>query len=521
MTRGSSSASGDPQEAPTRRNQLEITSVSKSYGGNHALRDASFGAAPGAIHALVGANGSGKSTLIKILAGVEHADSGEIRLGEETHDASSITPSKARQAGVRVVHQQDTVLPDLTVAENLAIGSGFERTKFGRIRWRRQRQHAKQVLERFQIDASPSEELGAIRPATQAMIAIARALQDQESTSEGLLILDEPTAALPQEEATILFDALQRCAEAGQAILFVSHRLDEVLNHSDTITILRDGAVLGTWDAKEMTHSRLAEYIAGRSLENMEESLNRPTRPTAPILLEASGLFGERIRDVSFSLAAGEVLGIGGLLGSGRSTLLRLLFGLAPLKAGELKLNGIPITLASARAAMSLGFAYVPEDRLQEAAFPDLSVAENLSIAALDAYTRGPRLQHRREEADSNQLLQDYGIVCSDIDNPFMSLSGGNQQKVVLARWIRRSPTVLLLDEPTHGVDVGARADIYSLINGVTSHGSAVILVSSDAEELELMCDRLLVLVDGRVAGSLSTDEVDDVTIEHLTGSAS
>ena len=418
-----------------------------------------------------------------------------------------------------MVHQQDTVLPDLTVAENLAIGSGFERTKFGRILWRRQRQHAKQVLGRFQIDASPGEELSAIRPATQAMIAIARALQDQETTSEGLLILDEPTAALPQEEAKILFDALRRYADAGQAILFVSHRLDEVLNNSDTVTILRDGAVLGTWDAKEMTHSRLAEYIAGRSLENMEESLDRPSRPTAPVLLQASGLSGGRIRDVSFDLAAGEVLGIGGLLGSGRSTLLKLLFGLAPLEAGEIKLKEKPITLASARVAMSLGFAYVPEDRLREAAFPDLSVAENMSIAALDAYTRGVRLQLKREKVDSDQLLQDYGVVCNDIDNPFPSLSGGNQQKVVLARWMRRNPSVLLLDEPTQGVDVGARAEIYSLINRVTSRGSGVLLVSSDAEELELMCDRLLVLADGRVAGSMSTDDVDDVTIERVTRS--
>jgi ribose transport system ATP-binding protein len=520
MTQGSP-LPGDPQGSSARRNQLEITGVSKSYGGNQALRDASLGVAPGAIHALLGANGSGKSTLIKILAGVEHADSGEIRLGEKTYEASSITPPKARQAGVRVVHQQDFVLPDLTVAENLAIGSGFERTKFGRIRWRRQRRHAEQILERFQIDAGPGEVMGAIRPATQAMIAIARALQDQESTSEGLLILDEPTAALPQEEAAILFDALQRYADAGQAILFVSHRLDEVLNHSDTVTILRDGTVLGTWDAKEMTHSRLAEYIAGRSLENMEKSLNRPTRASAPILLEAAGLSGGRIHDVGFSLAAGEVLGIGGLLGSGRSTLLRLLFGLAPLEAGELKLNGSPITVSSAHAAMSLGFAYVPEDRLQEAAFPDLTVAENMSIAALGAYTRGPRLRLRKEKSDSDRLVDEYGIVCSDIDNPFMSLSGGNQQKVVLARWIRRNPTVLLLDEPTQGVDVGARAEIYSLINRVTSNGSGVILVSSDAEELELMCDRLLVLVDGRVASSLSTDEVDDVTIERMTGSAS
>lgn len=184
-----------------------------------------------------------------------------------------------------------------------------------------------------------------------------------------------------------------------------------------------------------------------------------------------------------------------------------------------MKLNGSPITLASARVAMSLGFAYVPEDRLKEAAFPDLSVAENMSIAALGAYTRGLRLQLRREGADSDQLLRDYGIVCNDIDNPFMSLSGGNQQKVVLARWMRRNPTVLLLDEPTQGVDVGARAEIYSLINRVTSQGSGVMLVSSDAEELELMCDRLLVLADGRVADSMSTDEVDDVTIEHLTRS--
>jgi ribose transport system ATP-binding protein len=502
-------------------NPLTVAGVSKSFGANQALRDASFEVPPGEIHALVGANGSGKSTMIKILAGVQRADAGRIQLGPTVHDATSLTPAQSRRAGVRVVHQQDTVLPDLTVAENLAMGRGFERTRWGRIRWKKQRRRAAEILERFNIAADPGQELASTRPATQAMIAIARALQDQEDSKDGILILDEPTAALPEEEAAILFEALKRYAKAGQAILFVSHRLDEVLKHTDSITVLRDGTALGTWPAGEMTHARLAEYIAGRSLEEMDASVNRmKTKSSASVLLEVAGLTGGPVNKVDFTLRAGEVLGVGGLLGSGRSTLLKLLFGLAPIESGEIHLQGKPIAPRSPREAMRRGFAYVPEDRLRESAFPDLTVTENMSIAALSSYWSGVRLRLGKEDADTNRLVRDFGIKCGNVSDPLASLSGGNQQKAVLARWIRREPTILLLDEPTQGVDVGARAEIYSLIKSVTARGAAIILVSSDAEELELLCDRLIVLRQGHVFADLSTEDSDDVAIERLTGAA-
>jgi ribose transport system ATP-binding protein len=500
---------------------LRLSGVSKSFGANQALRDVGFELAPGKIHALVGANGSGKSTLIKVLAGVQHADSGELQVCGEAYAASSFTAAQSRKAGIRVVHQQDFVLPDLTVAENLAIARGFERTRLGRIRWGKQRQRAEEVLERFNIAADPDEELGSTRPATQAMIAIARALQDQEDATEDVLILDEPTAALPAEEATILFEALKRYAEAGQAILFVSHRLEEVLNHTESVTVLRDGRVLGTWASRDLTHDGLAEKIAGRSLTEMDKTINRSKLgSSAPVLLEVSGLTGGPVKDLGFSVRAGEVLGIGGLLGSGRSTVLKLLFGLIPVEAGEVRLGGKPISPESPRNAMRQGFAYVPEDRLRESAFPDLSVSENMSIAALDRYWRAGRLRLRAENGDTRKLVTDFSIKCGSVSDELLSLSGGNQQKVVLARWMRREPTVLLLDEPTQGVDVGARAEIYGLIKAVTAKGAAVVIVSSDAEEIELLCDRIIVLRQGRVSADLTTESSDDVAIERLTGTA-
>jgi ribose transport system ATP-binding protein len=496
---------------------LSVLGVSKSFGANQALREATFALGSGEIHALVGANGSGKSTLIKILAGVQGGDTGAIQVGGETFGADSFTAAQSRRAGIRVVHQQDFVLPDLTVAENLALGRGFECTRFGRIRWRQQRKRAEQVLERFQIAASPDQELASTRPATQAMIAIARALQDQENTDEGVLILDEPTAALPQEEATILFEALTRYAQAGQSILFVSHRLEEVLNHTQNVTILRDGKVLGSWASGDLDHDFLAEKIAGRSLHSLHESL-QGSEAAGSTLLEVRGLSGGPVKGVDFSVRAGEVLGIGGLLGSGRSTVLKLLFGLIPLDEGEVRLREAPITVGSPRQAMRQGFAYVPEDRLKESAFPELTVSENMSIAALDRYWRRGRLRLRRERSDTRNLVGDFAIKCSSTQDDLASLSGGNQQKVILARWMRREPTVLLLDEPTQGVDVGSRAEIYALIKRVTAEGSAVVLVSSDAEEIDLLCDRIIVLRQGRISAALTTEDSDDVAIERLMG---
>ncbi|HEY1855185.1 MAG TPA: sugar ABC transporter ATP-binding protein [Solirubrobacterales bacterium] len=416
--------------------------ISKSFGSTQALRDLSFSVTAGEIHGLIGGNGSGKSTLIKILAGVTGADSGEFEIGGKRFSARSFTPSLARQSGMRFVHQRASVFPAMTVAENLALGISFRKGRFGRIQWRAQRRHAQSVLDRFQIDAVPGQELGSARPAIRTMIAIARALQDQEGQGSGVLLLDEPTAALPTAEVDLLVDALKRYARTGQTILLVSHRLDELLSTADTITVLRDGVLHESRAASDYTYDSLTEAIAGRAVS--VAGLKSRSTEAADTVLAVSNLKGGAVRGASFELRSGEVLGITGLLGSGKSTLLRLLFGVDQIESGEIKgPGGKPIVLRSPRDAKRFGFAYVPEDRLEDAAFSALSVGENLSIAAVGEYWRSGVLRRSSERKDGDRLVREYQIECAGTTVPLDTLSGGNQQKVLIARWLRGNPRVL------------------------------------------------------------------------------
>jgi ribose transport system ATP-binding protein len=507
--------SSEGSAAPSSEVALQISHVSKTFPGTRALIDVSFDVRRGEIHALVGGNGSGKSTLIKIMAGVYNADSGgTISVDGEDMAADHSTPATARALGLHFVHQNPPVFPDLSVTENLAIGRGFQTTGLGNIRWRAQHKRTKALLERFDIQARPEALVRSLRPAERAMVAIARALQDQEGERAGVLVLDEPTASLPRAEVVRLMGALNRFAESGQTILFVSHRLDEVIDSCDKATVLRDGRLAGTLHRDQITESRLIELIAGRALEQAFPSM--PAAASDEIALEAKDVVGGPLKGVNFQLHRGEVLGIAGLLGSGRSELLKMAFGAYPIRSGSFLFEGKPGSFRHIGHAMDAGIAYVPEDRGTEATFPDLTLSENVTAAMVGAYWKGLRLRKRRADADARASVGEFFIRASSERQKMGTLSGGNQQKVVLARWLLRKPKVLLLDEPTHGVDVGARSEIYELVGQAVREGCSVLLVSSDFEELARVADRVIVLANGRVTTELSGPDIEPARLTEL-----
>jgi ribose transport system ATP-binding protein len=492
---------------------LGVRRVSKAYGATQALDDVSFRLRKGSIHALLGGNGSGKSTLIKLIAGVEPADAGEVEIGGAHHDLRAMTPALARQAGLHFVHQQRATFPELSVAENMAIGRGFETGPGARICWGRTRRRAAEVLERFRIDAHPDQPLGQLGPAKQTMVAIARALQDQADASDGVLLLDEPTASLPAPEVAQLLGALRGYAEAGQAIVYVTHRLEEVFAVADEATLLRDGRVVDTVEPRSLDQEQLVELMMGRTVEQIERLRGRPEGKP---ILQARGIAAGPLAPLDLEIRAGEIVGLGGLIGSGRSTVLKALFGVRPLESGEVWIDGEPRRVASPPEAMAAGLAYVPEDRHRDAAFAELSVGENLSLTVIPDYWHRGVLNRRRERRDALRLFDSFLIKAESETAPLRSLSGGNQQKVVLARWLRRSPRLLLLDEPTQGVDVGARAEIYELVHRAAAAGAAALVASSDFEELARVCDRVVVLRKGRAVAEAAGEELDAERIARL-----
>ena len=477
---------------------LAVRGLRKTYAGTLALRDLDLDIRPGEIHALLGGNGSGKSTTIKILAGVVTPDDGgTIAVDNDVVDACGWTPGKAHAAGLRFVHQQPAVFPELTIAENLAIGSGFPRGAGGRIDWAALNRRTTDLLARYHVDAAATTPLGRLRAADRSRVAIIRALQDRDGVDGGVLVLDEPTAALPAAEVAHLLDALRGYAAAGQTILYVSHRLDEVLSVADRVTVLRDGAKVATVDVEGLTESALVELIVGRPLDRAFPSARAEVNEDAALVVR--GLVGGPLAGVDLTLRRGEVLGIAGLLGSGRSELLRMLFGAYPMTSGQVLLEGKQLRVTSPEAAMSLGIAYVPEERLADALFPGESVRHNMSAGMAGSYFRKMLFRHREEREATNQSIAEFLVRTGSYSQSIDTLSGGNQQKVVLARWLRQRPKVLLLDEPTQGVDVAARAEIYQLVRRATTAGTSVILVASETEELAHACDRVAVLRGGRI----------------------
>lgn len=499
-----------------RRPVLRARGVSKAFGATQALDRADLEIERGSIHALLGGNGSGKSTLIKLLAGVERADAGEVTIGEQTLELGQMTPVRAKAAGLHFVHQQRTTFPDLSVTENLAIGHGYETGRGKRINWRRAREHAASILERFRIDVHPDEALEDVGAATQTMIAIARALQDQDDAGNGVLLLDEPTASLPAPEVDLLLDSLRGYAEAGQSIVYVTHRLEEVFAVADRATLLKDGRVIDTVAPKGIHHNDLVEMMMGRSVAEIERLRGKSD---GAVILNIKNLRAGPLKGVDLELCAGEIVGVGGLIGSGRSTLLRSLFGVRQAASGTVLIDGSERRIRRPLDAMEAGFAYVPEDRHKDAAFAELTVGENISMSVVPNYYRRGLLRPRRERRDTYDLFDRFLITAESDQAPLSSLSGGNQQKVVLARWLRRDPRVILLDEPTQGVDVSARAEIYELVHDAVAGGAAALIASSDFEELARVCDRVLILRKGEVIAELQEDELEPDSLARLANS--
>mgnify|MGYP000536507333 CR=1 FL=1 len=471
---------------------LSVAGMTKSFGGVRALRDGQIEVRPGEVHALLGENGAGKSTLVKIIAGAHQPDSGSVRWNGEEIAIASL--ADAARLGIRVIYQQLNVVPHLTVAQNLTLGQ--ERSRFGLIDLADTRRRARTALNRLGIDLDLDRMAGELRVAERQLIEIARSLSDDVR----LLVMDEPTASLGDREVERLFSVIRGLREQGIAIIYISHKLDDVFAIADRITVLRDGQTVGTVEAAATTNAQLIAMMVGRTIGH---DLKRSSMATSDVVLEVEHLVTPTgLDDISFSLHAGEVLGVYGLLGSGRTELARALFGADLIASGTVRVRGEPARFRSPGDARNAGLGFVPEERAA-AAFSALSVRENLLSAAPELISRGSWLQSWRERPLALRMVEMLRVRTASIEEPLARLSGGNQQKVIVGRWLVRDTPILILDDPTSGVDVGAKDELYRLIGTMTASGTSIIISSSELPELLALADRMLVLHEGRIAGIL------------------
>lgn len=487
---------------------LHLHDVEKQFGGTRALRRVSLAIRPGTVHALLGGNGSGKSTSIKVLAGVYEADAGELEIDGARYDLRRWTAQDAHHAGLRFVHQDLGLFEELSIAENFGLDTGYPRTRFGNIDWRALNAEVADVLLEYDLDIAPHRSVAELRPSDRTMVAIARALRDSTNGERRILILDEPTASLAAAESALLLDKVRRLADRGQTVVMVSHRLQEVLDVAHDFTVFRDGKVVGTLTDAQPTEDELISLMAGGLAVALKPTGERSHTRGAPVL-EVKNLQSGPLRDVTLTAHRGEILGIAGLQGSGRSSLLQALFGVHRPESGEVTLEDARYAPVDVHEAMSAGVAMVPENRVREAAFMDLSVSDNLAMAMLDEYFVSGRMPREKERRAADELIARFGVKVADADAVFSSMSGGNQQKVIIARWLQRTPRLLLLDEPTQGVDVMSRADIYEVIREAAHNGCTVVVSSSDTSELHALCDRILILARGKLTGEVLAGETD------------
>jgi rhamnose transport system ATP-binding protein len=476
---------------------LEMVHVSKQFGATLALDDVSLELRRGEIHALLGENGAGKSTLIKIMTGVQRQDSGEIRIdGAPVRVASA---QDAQRLGVAAIYQEPMIFPDLSVAENIFIG---HRDRGKIVDRRRMEREASEALARLDVRLDVGEPARGLTLAEQQTVEIAKAI----SLDVRVLIMDEPTASLSAHEVQRLFRIVHTLRQQGVAILFISHRMEEVFEIADRVTILRDGRWISTTPRAELTPATAIGRMVGREVR---ELFRRERREPGAVRLSVRGLRREgAFQDVSFDLRAGEVLGFAGLVGARRTDIGLALFGIAPADGGEIELDGTPVTVSSPRDAMALGIAYSTEDRRQLGLIMPLSIAANVSLPSLPRFLTSAGIVRRAEErATAETFRQRLSIRAPSVDTPASSLSGGNQQKVVISKWLETNPKVMILDEPTRGIDVGAKVEVHQLIDDLAARGMAIILISSDLPEVLAMSDRILVMREGRQMAIFDHDE--------------
>jgi rhamnose transport system ATP-binding protein len=469
------------------------------------VRGVSFDLRAGEVHALVGENGAGKSTLIKIVTGAERADAGTLTV--HGADVPHMDPATAKALGIAAIYQQPSLFPDLSVAENIAL-SLEERRAWGRVDWGARRRRASELLERIGASLDPSRLVSTLTMPEQQIVEIAKAI----GSDARIIIMDEPTASLTEREVENLFGIIARLRSSGVGIVYISHRIDEIFAIADRITVLRDGETVETCAASAVTRDRLINLMVGREIANI---FPRVPVTAGDIVLDVRRLSSRAagIRDVTFAVRAGEILGIAGLVGSGRTQLAETLFGLTPADAGEMSVRGRRVHVGSASDAIAAGIAYVPEDRRQHGVVLDMSVTANTSMASLATVSRAGLIDGAAERRIAEDYVNRFSIKTPSVASDVGSLSGGNQQKVALARWLATAPSVLILDEPTQGVDVGSKAAIHQLMQRLTEQGLAIVMISSELPEVLGMSDRILVMQAGTIRGELSRDEASQAAI--------
>jgi rhamnose transport system ATP-binding protein len=477
---------------------LELRNISKSFSGVEVLHDVSFALRPGEVHALLGENGAGKSTLVKIITGVHQPDKGVILLKDEPVHFSDARES--RQAGIAAIYQELSLFPDLDVAENIFAGRQPV-TSGGRVDWRKLYTEAGQLLESLGVKLDLKQKARTLSIAQQQMVEIARAF----SIHAQILIMDEPTSSLTLHEVDDLFRLVRRLRAEGTAIIFISHRLEELFALADRVTVLRDGSYVGTKPMNEVTRDDLIRMMVGRTITNL---FPKQDVRAGDVVLKVDHLTrAGSFYDVSFELRRGEILGLAGLVGAGRTNVARAIFGVEPPTGGEIEIEGRRVAITSPQQAIELGLAYVPEDRQLHGLIPAMPLTPNISLAVLPQYARMGWLQDKQERKSAYDAAVQMEVRANNVWQLARELSGGNQQKVVLAKWLSTNPRILILDEPTRGIDVGTKAAVHGLMSKLAGEGMAILMISSELPEILGMSDRVIVMREGHVTGHFARAE--------------
>lgn len=474
---------------------LRVEGVRKAFGQVVALKNAQFSLNRGSIHALCGGNGAGKSTFLSILMGFIRPDAGEIYVKGKRCEFHQ--PIEALHAGIAIVQQELSSIPDLTVAENIWLGR--EPRRFGFVDFKQLNRQTAELLTDLHFDISPSEKMRNLSVAEQQLVEIAKALSHADAD---IIIMDEPTSAIGEEDAQKIFDVITRLTEKGKGIIYVSHRLSEIFQIADTFTIFRDGTFITDGPLADITREKLIELIIGREIKDEFAKFNEPTDETIMEVRELSR--DDQVQDISLTLKKGEILGIYGLVGSGRSEFLDLIFGIEHADKGTIKIGDRFLDKHTPKDSINAGIAYVTEDRKDTGLMLGRSINENINIASFGAISTGGFIHDRKERARADDMITLFNVKTPDADQLVGNLSGGNQQKVVLGRWALIEPDVMLLDEPTRGVDVGAKKEIYKFMSEFALQGKGIVMVSSELSEIIGMSDRIIVFRDGRIAGELT-----------------
>ncbi|MBD2130808.1 sugar ABC transporter ATP-binding protein [Microcoleus sp. ZQ-A2] len=487
---------------------LEMQGITKTFHGFTALHDVNLTIYPGEVHALMGENGAGKSTLMKILAGAYIADAGAIKIDGQT--VRMTDPGQARELGIAIIYQELNLAPNLTVAENIFMGSEIRKggTLIDQDGMRRK---AAEVLENLDASFDAGDLVSTLSIAEQQQVEIARALKDKSR----ILVMDEPTAALSDRETEKLFDVVRRLRNEGIAIIYISHRMEEIYALADRVSVIRDGGYIGSLEKSEISAARLVEMMVGRPLQDLYEH-KRQTTP-GPVVLEVTNLSdGRKVKSAIFQLHAGEIVGLAGLVGAGRTEIARLIFGADRKASGEIKLEGRSLNISTPDDAIKAGIAYVPEDRKHLGLFLEISSGENITMNVLGREAKAGIINSKSLFRIVADAVNNLGIRLASPSIRAMDLSGGNQQKLLLARWLAINPKVLLLDEPTRGVDIGAKSEIYRIISELAANGVAILMISSELPEIVGMSDRVLVMRAGSLVGEVGGSTGEAITQENI-----